>query len=454
VGTNARADTVQIGTTAVNTGNTQSINIGNLAAAGTTNVTIGTTTGATAGTTTIQGLTSLLLGNATTPTITLQTAASGSINIGTNAVANTIQLGATTGTAAQVINIGNNATASSLTTVNIGSTVGTSGTTIQAGGSGITLTGAVSASSTMNAVSGFLFNGTAGSTTTCSSGGVLQNGVIQGGIVTGGTCIAPSLQNAYDTSSSPASILLADAKDFVITAADTSTDPSILFNLQCVTSCGSNGRFAIQNGGSDVFLVNSNTGSIRVGDVTNNVTFTAGTYEPVLNGNARHNRQVTLTAEYAGGSMTADGTNNTGTMTSDNMTSTPYRNFYKWVNTQGTAQDYDVWVRYALPSDWGGFASGQTICLDTYASATTANGVTFTLYKMDNGSGTNLATILTANDLTPTSTATWQNKCTSSISGGSYVANGYLIMDIKMTAPATTGDIRIGDITLNYLSKW
>ena len=152
--------------------------------------------------------------------------------------------------------------------------------------------------------------------------------------------------------------------------------------------------------------------------------------------------------------MTADGTNNNGAMTSDNMTSSPYRNFYKWTNTQGTAQDYDIWVRYPLPSDWTAFPSGQTICLDTYASATTANGVTFTLYKMDNSTGSNLSTILTANDLTPTSTTTWQNRCSSSISGGSYVANGYLVMAIKMTAPATTGDIRIGDITFDYLSKW
>ncbi len=200
-------------------------------------------------------------------------------------------------------------------------------------------------------------------------------------------------------------------------------------------------------------VIGTTATTIRVGDATNNMTF-ASTREPTLNGTARHTRKVTLSPEYVGASMTADGTNNNGAMTSDNMTSSPYRNFYKWTNTQGTAQDYDIWVRYPLPSDWAAFPSGQTICLDTYASATTANGVTFTLYKMDNSTGSNLSTILTANDLTPTSTTTWQNRCSSSISGGSYVANGYLVMAIKMTAPATTGDIRIGDITFDYLSKW
>ncbi len=82
------------------------------------------------------------------------------------------------------------------------------------------------------------------------------------------SCTAGStvnLQNVYDNSSAPATITLADNKNFVVTAQDTSTDPSILFNLQCTTSCGSNGRFAIQNGGTDVFVVKPNGGGIVLG---------------------------------------------------------------------------------------------------------------------------------------------------------------------------------------------
>jgi len=148
--------------------------------------------------------------------------------------------------------------------------------------------------------------------------------------------------------------------------------------------------------------------------------------------------------------MTADGSSNTGTMTSDNMTTTPYRNFYKWVNTQGSAQDYDIWVRIPVPTDYAALPTGQTICLDTYASATTANGVKVNaLYDT-----TNTAVTLGTSDLTPTSATTWQNMCTSSITGGTYAANGYITIDLKLTAPATTGDIRIGDLTFDYLSKW
>ena len=73
-----------------------------------------------------------------------------------------------------------------------------------------------------------------------------------------------TLQNVYDYSS-PANILLSDAKDFTITAQDTGTDPNILFNLACTSTCGSNGRFAIQNGGVDTFVVKPNGGGIVLG---------------------------------------------------------------------------------------------------------------------------------------------------------------------------------------------
>ncbi len=72
-----------------------------------------------------------------------------------------------------------------------------------------------------------------------------------------------NLQNVYDNSATPASIMLADSKDFVIDATDTANDPNILMNLKCVTNCGTNGRFAVQNNGVDVFTV-SPSGTITL----------------------------------------------------------------------------------------------------------------------------------------------------------------------------------------------
>lgn len=78
---------------------------------------------------------------------------------------------------------------------------------------------------------------------------------------------AVSLQGAYDNSSSPATITLADNKNIKIVAQDTTTDPSIIFDLQCDTSCSTNGRFAVQDDGSDTFSVSS-TGAITLGGTT------------------------------------------------------------------------------------------------------------------------------------------------------------------------------------------
>ena len=88
------------------------------------------------------------------------------------------------------------------------------------------------------------------------------------GALTFGSCsagITVNLQDVYNNSSSPATITLADNKNIVFAAQDTSTDPSILFNLQCTTSCGSNGRFAVQNGGTDVFVIHPNNQGITLG---------------------------------------------------------------------------------------------------------------------------------------------------------------------------------------------
>ena len=76
------------------------------------------------------------------------------------------------------------------------------------------------------------------------------------------TLTAPAgatLQSAYDNNDT---ITTTDTHDLLVNAADTATDANVLFNLQCVTSCSTNGRFAVQNAGTDIFTVNPNSGNI------------------------------------------------------------------------------------------------------------------------------------------------------------------------------------------------
>jgi hypothetical protein len=265
------------------------------------------------------------------------------------------------------------------------------------------------------------------------------------------------LQDIYDNSASPASILLASGKDIVITAPDAATDPNVLFNLQCVTSCGSNGRFAIQKAGSDILTVNPN-GDIIVGTATNNITFAAGTsYEPVLNGSARHSKTIKLNAEYVGATLDAAGDTscssaNSGTMTSgytaSGVGSLP-ENYYNWVSTSGTAQCYDVVVQVALPSDFDGWTGTQSV--DVYSTNTT-NG-TLALDIRDT-SGTLDGTAF-GSSLTPASASTWTNKTFTFANSYTYSgsAGKTITLRIRMSS-LSSANVRIGAITLNYKSHY
>lgn len=82
------------------------------------------------------------LGNVTGATALVLNAGTGGISIGANGIANTIQIGNTTGAVAQTVNLGNNATASSTTTVNVGSTIGTSATNIRSGSGAVNINAA------------------------------------------------------------------------------------------------------------------------------------------------------------------------------------------------------------------------------------------------------------------------------------------------------------------------
>ncbi len=234
------------------------------------------------------------------------------------------------------------------------------------------------------------------------------------------------IQNAAGTSN----LLIADTLNSVIKVATSGS----------ATQAGTN----LFVGGAGEF-----SGALRIGDGTNYAQFDSTSHEVTFNGNARHTRRIALSPEYAGASMTADGASNTGTMTSDNMTSTPFRNFYKWLNTQGTAQDYDIWVRVPLPSDFAAMAATPTLSIDTYTSDTTNGTVLVTVYDTSNSAD------CSAVAFTPTATTTWQSKTsTTCLDTGTYAANGTITIDIKVTGAATTGDTRISDIYFDYLSKW
>ena len=63
--------------------------------------------------------------------------------------------------------------------------------------------------------------------------------------------------------------------------------------------------------------------------------------------------QMTISPEYAGAILFADGSDNSGVMTSDAVEeSGSFKNYYEWVSNKDTPQDYDILVRITLPTDF------------------------------------------------------------------------------------------------------
>jgi hypothetical protein len=338
---------------------------------------------------------------------------------------------------------------------------------VQTGGSTTKLS--LTTAGDLNIAGVYKQNGTSGATIICSGAQLLSNSTYAGGLTTGGTCVASNsvetLQDGYNNSATPANILLANAKDLTITAADTATDPNILFNLQCVTSCGTNGRFAVQNAGSDYLAVNSN-GTIVIGTSTNNTSFGSdGTL--TFNGTARHTRRYTLSPEYEGATMTGDGTANTGTMTSDFCSGSSHlnigatcsasaeHNYYKWVSTSGT-NDYDIYVRFRMPSDYSR-NSGNTNTISNfnmfgYGTTSGTDKVELTVYNAS------MAVCGTTSFNTATTNVTWTENALTSISGDAdcdgIVADDLITLRIHMISSGASNIAQAGEIRFDYLSKW
>lgn len=189
------------------------------------------------------------------------------------------------------------------------------------------------------------------------------------------------------------------------------------------------------------------TGTVRIGTATDGVDI-SGANGILLSGTARRAKSIQLMAEYANSVLDAgSGSNNTGSMTSK-LDLTNRRNYYKWTTTQGTAQSYDVVVQVPVPSDFSAWANTTPITIDTYTSNTSTGLITVEARDTAGAvvSGINFASV------TPSATTTWETKSAGTISG-TFTAGGYATLRIRMVSP-TSGDVRIGNIKLDYLSKW
>lgn len=232
----------------------------------------------------------------------------------------------------------------------------------------------------------------------------------------------------------------------------TATTPTITIN--------SAETFSIGPSGGDTFTINS-SGSLMsfLDNSGNGFTFDADT-GPSYSGTARVARKVTLSPEFPGAVLTGDGSDNTGTLSSDFCeqgahadipdtntsicnTSGDIHNYYQWGTNQGTAQDYDVWVRWRIPEN---FAAWDTNPLQVYGKRTDAtnNAVTVFVYDtagaLNNAGGTQIAG------------TTW-TQTNVSLSGGTWTPGAYATIRIVLTADTGGDRVQVGEINVNYLSN-
>ncbi len=192
--------------------------------------------------------------------------------------------------------------------------------------------------------------------------------------------------------------------------------------------------------------------TIRIGNSTDGVDI-SGAGGVTYKGTARPTRSIVLSPEYAGATLSADGSFNTlGSMTAENSGSSDgWKNYYTWTTTQATAQDYTVMVRVTLPTDFDSWdTNALAVAYRTGVSGTTNNSVSLLVNNVSNSPGTPMCSVSEA------ASTSWANAtCGSSSLSNWNTTNKTAVLRIKVKATNTSNAMaQLGDITLQYKSKF
>ncbi|MEK7504132.1 MAG: hypothetical protein AAB550_01335 [Patescibacteria group bacterium] len=160
---------------------------------------------------------------------------------------------------------------------------------------------------------------------------------------------------------------------------------------------------------------------------------------------------ITLSPEFPGAVISADGSNNTGTFTSDREATgsgSLYNfNYYEFSTGQTSLQDYDVYVRWEVPENFSSWATSNAVTID-YATEDTSsanNKIDIQITKENDAD-----TVTSTSNVSPTA-GKWQ----SSILASSPISFTATQMTTAITWAA--GDVAIIRIRLfskdNYFSR-
>jgi hypothetical protein len=240
------------------------------------------------------------------------------------------------------------------------------------------------------------------------------------------------------------------------TTAIASVSGATSFAALTVDNSGVGDLFTASSSGNTLFVVRK-SGVVLIGNSTNGLTFDYINGGPTYAGTARPTKKLVLSPEYAGATLTASGSANiTGDMTSDASPSASWRTYYEWTSTQTALHDYTVAVRATLPSDFSAWATTNALQIDYNTELTTSdtNKLDVLVYNPSDTPATPVV-MRTANVSATVKTWTTLNIDDSAITGTPAwnTAGQSAVIYLRMYAK-DTNYVQIGDVVLNYLSKF
>lgn len=219
--------------------------------------------------------------------------------------------------------------------------------------------------------------------------------------------------------------------------------------------------------GSGASLVSLSESAIDDGTVlarTGSTETISGTWtfstEPVLSGSGRHSKKLQLNAEYSGAVLTkfyggGTDTSTTGTLTADAETSASnLRTYYQWSSDQASLNYYTVAIRITLPPDFDAWAATNALQIDYKTAATNVDSVVDVyIYNGDDTPASAVASS-TGNANTSWSTVTIDDSILDDAVAPEWDAGGETAVIYLRMGSKNSNAVQIGDIKLNYLSKW
>jgi hypothetical protein len=370
------------------------------------------------------------------------------------------------------------------TSVTVGSTTKSTAVLLQVTNNGIQLNGGANAST--NSLQFISTSGATGRTINIAQGQSSQNGdqlalqagqgsatgnktggnlLLQAG-AGGGTGASGSVViKAVDTANTSSFQIQSSGGTAILTA---DTTANLRINIP-----GQTALTAVQLSTASVVASNAEVqGQLHLGTATNYVRNNGTGTALRFYGTARNTTNVTLVPEFPGAVLSSNSATNLGTMTSDFCSSVTasggngglnvnaatacatagdQHNYYTWTNTQAVAQDYDIYTRWQVPSN--------------FDPTTTAQGLPNISFYNSRSiiTGTNAVTVNVYNGSTLCGTATsggggaaaWELKTYTLTGGACTLTPGTSILTFDVHLVSTTGaNSRIGEILINYLANF